>query len=90
MLAAFGRAFAHHGPLPKELFHAERSLSRLTIQVLRGRGNWELNEGSQTTGLQAVLGFPGQPALSAGRSSRRRRSRQEYPHNIAKIQRTKQ
>jgi hypothetical protein len=56
----------------------------------QGRGNWELNEGSQTTGLQAVSGFPGQPAFSAGRSSRRRRSRQEYPHNIANIQRTKQ
>jgi hypothetical protein len=56
----------------------------------QGRGNWELNEGSQTTGLQAFSGFPGQSAFSAGRSSRRRRSRQKYSHNIANIQRTKQ
>jgi hypothetical protein len=58
--------FAHHGPLPKELFHAERSLRRLAIQVLRGRGNWDPYGRPQTTELQAVSGFPGHPAFIAG------------------------
>jgi hypothetical protein len=50
--------FAHHGPRTKELFLPKWNLRRLTLQVLRGRGNWDPYGRPQTTGLQAVFGFP--------------------------------
>lgn len=38
-----------------------RSAAFPTLQVVGGRGNWDPYGRPQTTELQAVLGFPGQP-----------------------------
>ena len=59
------------------------ALTKAVVWNQEGYGNWERYEGPQTVGLQAVSGFPGQPAFIAGCNFHRRRSRRESNLNIA-------
>jgi hypothetical protein len=70
--------FAHPGDLSNgSVLRRNAPFFKAHFQSTRGRGSWGPNGRSQSTGLQAFLGFPGQPALIAGCSFRRRRSRQK-------------
>jgi len=37
--------------------------------ILQGRSNWERYEGSQTAGVQAVLGFPAQSGVNNAKTA---------------------
>src|SRR6266853_5607732 len=64
-------AFSRHSSAPQSggKFTSSKAQFFPELKSTRGRGNWGPNGRSQSTGLQAVLGFPGQPAFIAGRSS---------------------
>jgi hypothetical protein len=56
-----------------------RSAAFPTLQVIGGRGSWGPNGRSQSTGVQAVSGFPISQAFIVWLLIRRRRSRQIQP-----------
>jgi hypothetical protein len=56
-----------------------RSAAFPTLQVIGGRGSWGPNGRSQSTGVQAVSGFPTNQAFILWLLIRRRRSRQIQP-----------